>query len=270
MRAAAENLVPVTLELGGKSPVIIADSFSPKRAAELVMFGKCFNAGQTCVAPDYALVPKARLDAFVEECRAVVAKMYPKLGDNPDYTSIVTSAHYNRLQGYLADAKERGAKLVELNPSKEDLDGTSRKIAPTLLLDPKEEMTVMQEEIFGPILPVMTYDKLDEAIEYVSDHPRPLALYYFDDDQRRIDRVLRETISGGVVINDTMLHVAQSDLPFGGVGASGIGAYHGREGFDALTKKKPVFYQSRINGMGLLRPPYVERTDFVLRTLLGK
>lgn len=270
MRAAAENLVPVTLELGGKSPVIVGESFAIKRAAELVMFGKCFNAGQTCVAPDYAFVPKGRLDAFVEECRAVVTKMYPKLANNPDYTSIVTSSHYDRLQGYLADARERGAKLVELNPAKEDLDRASRKIAPTLLLDAKEEMSVMQEEIFGPILPVLGYDKLEEAIEYVNDRPRPLALYYFDDDQRRIDRVLRETISGGVVINDTMLHVAQSDLPFGGVGASGIGAYHGREGFEALTKKKPVFYQSRINGMGLLRPPYVERTDFVLRTLLGK
>ena len=270
MRAAAENLVPVTLELGGKSPAIISESYSIKRAAQKIMFGKCFNAGQTCVAPDYALVPSRLVDAFVEECRAAVTQMYPKLADNDDYTSVVSEAHYERLQGYLKDATERGAKLVELNPAKEELASSTRKIAPVLVRDTKEEMSLMQEEIFGPILPVLTYEKLDEAIEYVNEHARPLALYYFDDDQRRIDRVLRETVSGGVTINDTMLHVAQSDLPFGGAGASGIGSYHGREGFESFTKKKPVFYQSRINATGLLRPPYVDRADLVLRTLLGK
>jgi acyl-CoA reductase-like NAD-dependent aldehyde dehydrogenase len=270
MRAAAENLVPVTLELGGKSPAIVGEGYSLKRAADNVMFGKCFNAGQTCVAPDYALVPKARVDAFVEACRAAVSRMYPKLAENPDYTSIISDAHYRRVQGYLADAKGRGAKLVELNPSKEDLDAEARKIVPTLVLETTEEMSVMQEEIFGPVMPVLPYEKLEDAIAYVNDHPRPLALYYFDDDQRRVDRVLRETVSGGVCINDTMLHVAQADLPFGGAGPSGIGAYHGREGFETFTKKKPVFYQSRINGTSLLRPPYAARADWVLRTLIGK
>jgi coniferyl-aldehyde dehydrogenase len=270
MRAAAENLVPVTLELGGKSPAIVGESFSSKLAADKIMFGKCFNAGQTCVAPDYAFLPKARLDSFVEECKAAVAKMYPRLGDNRDYTSIVSEAHYNRLQGYLKDARDRGAKVIELNPAKEELSESSRKIAPTLVLGAKEESLVLQEEIFGPILPVLTYEKLDEAIDYVNDHPRPLALYYFEDSQRRIDRVLRETISGGVTINDTMLHVIQADLPFGGAGTSGIGAYHGRDGFEAFTKKKPVFYQSRISGTALFMPPYKEKIDWILKTLLGK
>jgi coniferyl-aldehyde dehydrogenase len=270
MKAAAENLVPVTLELGGKSPAIVAEGYSLQQAAQKIMFGKCFNAGQTCVAPDYAILPKGRVDAFVEECRLAVGAMYPRLGQNPDYTTIITDAHYERLQHYLKDARDRGAKIIELNPLKEELDPNSRKMAPVLLLHPKDEMVVMQEEIFGPIMPIFTYEKIDEAITYVNDHPRPLALYYFDNNQRRIDRMLRETVSGGVTINDVIFHVAQSDLPFGGAGASGIGAYHGREGFETFTKKKPVFYQSRITGTNMLRPPYVERIDWVLKTLLGK
>ncbi len=270
MKAAAENLVPVTLELGGKSPAIVGEGYSLQQAAQKIMFGKCFNAGQTCVAPDYAILPKGRVDAFVEECRLAVTQMFPKLGQNPDYTTIISDAHYDRLQSYLKDARDRGAKLIELNPGKEDLDPNARKMAPIILLHPKDEMIVMQEEIFGPILPVFTYEKLDDAIAYVNDHPRPLALYYFDNNQRRIDRVLRETVSGGATINDVMLHVAQADLPFGGAGPSGIGAYHGREGFETFTKKKPVFYQSRISATSMFRPPYGERVDWLLKTLLGK
>ena len=270
MKAAAENLVPITLELGGKSPAIVGEGYSLEQAAKKIMYGKCFNAGQTCVAPDYAILPKGRVDAFVEECRLAVNHMYPKLGQNPDYTTIITDTHYERLQAYLKDARDRGAKLIELNPAKEELDPNSRKMAPVLLLHPKDDMIVMQEEIFGPIMPIFTYETLEEAIAYVNDHPRPLALYYFDNNQRRIDRILRETVSGGVTINDVMLHVAQSDLPFGGAGPSGIGAYHGREGFETFTKKKPVFYQSRISATNMLRPPYAERMDFALKTLLGK
>ena len=270
MKAAAENLVPVTLELGGKSPAIVGEGYSLQQAAQKIMFGKCFNAGQTCVAPDYAILPKGRVDAFVEECRIAVNQMFPRLAQNPDYTTIITDAHYERLQSYLKDARDRGAKLIEINPAKEDLDPNSRRMAPIILLHPKDEMIIMQEEIFGPILPVFTYEKIDDAIAYVNDHPRPLALYYFDNNQRRIDRILRETVSGGVTINDVMLHVAQSDLPFGGAGPSGIGAYHGREGFETFTKKKPVFYQSRISATSMLRPPYAERIDWVLQTLLGK
>jgi acyl-CoA reductase-like NAD-dependent aldehyde dehydrogenase len=268
MRNASENLVPVTLELGGKSPAVLGADFNPRVGAERIMTGKLFNAGQTCVAPDYAFVPTPLRDAFVEACKGAVAKMYPTLAANPDYTSIINDKHRARLQGYLDDARTRGARVVELNPAGESLDGT-RKLAPTVVLDPTDEMLLMQEEIFGPILPVRTYEKLDEAIEYISDRPRPLALYYFSHDSESTDRVLSQTVSGGVSLNDTMLHVAQDDLPFGGVGASGMGHYHAREGFDAFTKKKPVFRQARLTAMGLLRPPYSKTVDRLLKLLIG-
>jgi acyl-CoA reductase-like NAD-dependent aldehyde dehydrogenase len=268
MKAAAENLVPLTLELGGKSPTIVDGDFNPKTAADRILAGKLFNAGQTCIAPDYVMVPVGARDTFVESCKASVAKMYPSLVQNPDYTSIVNEKHRARLEGYLQDAKTRGARVVELNPSAETLDGT-RKMTPTLVLDPSEEMTLMQEEIFGPILPVLTYQKLEEAIDYVNDHPRPLALYYFSHDRATTDRVLTETVSGGVTINETMLHFTQDDVPFGGVGPSGMGHYHGKEGFDSFTKKKPVFRQSRINTRGLLQPPYGKTADRLIKILLG-
>jgi acyl-CoA reductase-like NAD-dependent aldehyde dehydrogenase len=270
MRAAAENLVPVTLELGGKSPAIVGESFSITAAAEKIMVGKLFNCGQTCVAPDYVLLPKGRADAFVEECKIAAAAMYPKIADNPDYTSIVNARHFDRLKSYLRDAEGKGAKVIELNAGNEELSPESRKMAPVLVLHAKEDMTVMQDEIFGPILPILTYETLDEAIAYVNDHPRPLALYYFEHSDSKVQKMLRQTISGGVTINDTILHVAQSDLPFGGVGASGIGHYHGREGFEAFTKKKPIFYQARINGSKLLRPPFGKTLDRFLRFMLGK
>ncbi|AKV04634.1 Aldehyde dehydrogenase [Labilithrix luteola] len=270
MKAAAENLTPVTLELGGKSPAIVGDGYAIAQAAQKVMFGKCLNAGQTCVAPDYVLLPKGRADAFVEECKKAFAEMYPLIGSNPDYTAIINDRHYDRLQSYLEDARDRGAKLIELNHKNETLDPNARKMAPVLVLHAKEDMLLMQEEIFGPILPIKTYETLDEAIAYVNDHPRPLSLYFFEHDQKAIDKVLRETMSGGVGINETMLHVAQSDLPFGGIGPSGMGHYHAREGFETFTKKKPVFYQSRINSTSLLKPPFGSRIDFVLKMLLGK
>ena len=268
MRAASDNLVPVTLELGGKSPAIVATDFSVTSAADRIMAGKLFNAGQTCIAPDYVLVPEGAVDAFVEACRASAAKMYPTLAKNPDYTSIVSDRHLARLQGYIADAKERGAKVVECNPGGESLEGT-RKLAPTLITGADDDAVVMQEEIFGPVLPVRAYRSLDEALAYVNDHPRPLALYLFSHDRATTDRVLAETISGGVTVNETMLHVAQDDLPFGGVGPSGMGHYHAREGFDAFTKRKPVFRQARINTTGLLRPPYGKTVDALLRFLVG-
>ena len=269
MRAASENLTPVTLELGGKSPAIVSDDFSIDEAATRIMMGKLFNAGQTCIAPDYVFVPKDKVAAFVEGCRAAVTKMYPRLADNPDYTSIIHERHVERLRGYIDDAKKQGAEVVELNPAKEDFEG-GKKVAPAIVIEPSDDATVMQDEIFGPILPVKGYEKLDDAIDYVNEHPRPLALYYFGHGQERIDRVLEETISGGVCVNETMLHVAQDDLPFGGVGPSGMGHYHAREGFEALTKKKPVFYQSRINAMGMLRPPYGKTLDVLLKFLVGK
>ena len=271
MKAASENLVPVTLELGGKSPTIVAKDFNVKTAAERIIAGKLFNAGQTCIAPDYVMVPSGSRDAFVAACKDAVAKMYPTLLANPDYTSIVNDKHFARVTSYVEDAKTRGAKVVELNPAGETLDAASgkRKLAPTLVLDPTDEMMVMQEEIFGPVLPVVTYQSLDEAIDYVNEHPRPLALYFFSHDKQATDRVLNETISGGVTVNETMLHVAQDDLPFGGIGPSGMGAYHAHEGFESFSKNKPVFRQARMNTTGLLRPPYGKLIDRMLKFIVG-
>jgi acyl-CoA reductase-like NAD-dependent aldehyde dehydrogenase len=270
MRAASENLTPVTLELGGKSPTIVGDDFSTDVAATRIMMGKCFNAGQTCVAPDYVLVPEDRRDQFVEAAKAAVARMYPTIASNTDYTAVINEKHYARLRGYLDDAKSKGAKIVECNPSGEELDPAQHKLAPTIVLDATDDMAVMQDEIFGPILPVKTYKNLAEAIDYVNDHPRPLALYYFGYDREKIERVLAETVSGGVSVNETMLHVAQDDLPFGGVGPSGMGHYHAFEGFETFSKKKPIFRQSRINATSLMRPPFGKAINTFLRVVLGK
>jgi coniferyl-aldehyde dehydrogenase len=272
MRAAAENLTPLTLELGGKSPTIVADDFSLETAATRIVWGKLFNAGQTCIAPDYVLLPSGKRDAFVEACKEATKDIYPTLATNPDYTTIVSDRHYQRLQSYLDDARQKGGKTVEINPAKETLDPTTRKMTPTLLLDPREDMIAMQEEIFGPILPIMTYKTLDEAIAYVNDHPRPLALYVFTHDATTVDRVTNETMSGGLSVNETMLHYAQDDLPFGGVGPSGMGHYHAREGFEQFTKKRPVFRQGRINATGLMRAPYDKSKvlDLFLRFTIGK
>ncbi|MGZ5098689.1 MAG: coniferyl aldehyde dehydrogenase [Usitatibacter sp.] len=267
MRTTAENLTPVTLELGGKSPAIVGRGIAIGEAAERILYGKCLNAGQTCVAPDYALVPEERVDEFAAAALAAVARLYPTLRDNPDYTSIVNARHRQRLCGYLDEAKARGAKIVELNPSNEDFTG-SPKLPPALVLGAPDELRVMREEIFGPLLPVVPYGTLDQAIAYVNARARPLALYMFDHDPAAIERVLGETLSGGVTVNETILHIAQEDLPFGGVGASGMGAYHGRAGFEAFSKKKPVFFQSRINGLKLFRPPYGRRFEALLNFLL--
>jgi len=269
MRAAAENLTPVVLELGGKSPALVTPRASLSRTATSVVSGKLFNAGQTCIAPDYALVPRADRDAFVAECRSAAAKLYPIVRDNDDYTSIVNAHHRSRLQGLLDDARAKGATVVSLAPASESFEG-SKKLGPVLLLDVHDDMAVMQEEIFGPILPVIPYDTLDEAIAYVNDRPRPLALYAFGDDQVALQSVIDRTVSGGVSINETMLHFAQEDLPFGGVGPSGMGHYHGREGFEAMSKMKPVFHQARVNGSFLLRPPYGPVLDTALRALIPR
>jgi acyl-CoA reductase-like NAD-dependent aldehyde dehydrogenase len=266
MAAAAANLTPVTLELGGKSPAIVGRDIAIGEAADRILFGKCLNAGQTCIAPDYALVPEERVDEFTAAARTTVARLYPTLRDNPDYTSIIAAHHRERLRGYLAEAKARGAKVLELNAANEDFAG-SPKLPPSLLLDAADDLRVMREEIFGPILPVVPYRTLDEAIAYVNARPRPLALYVFDHDRTAIERVLSETVSGGVTVNETILHVAQEDLPFGGVGPSGTGAYHGRAGFDTFSKAKPVFYQSRINGLKLFRPPYGRRFKAMMKYL---
>lgn len=258
--AAAQNLTPVTLELGGKSPAIIDESCDLSLAAPRLMAGKLLNAGQTCIAPDYLLLPSSsspgREDALVAALSDAVASLYPTLQSNPDYTSIVNARHYERLNGLLEDARGKGARVITINPGGEVFPKASHKLPPQLVLGATEEMAVMQEEIFGPILPVMRCDSLVAAIAYLNRQPRPLALYWFGEDSKNRDQVLSQSISGGVTINDTLWHIAQEELPFGGVGASGHGAYHGEKGFLTFSKEKPVFFQRRLAATSLLYPPY--------------
>ncbi|BCG22316.1 putative coniferyl aldehyde dehydrogenase [Pseudomonas tohonis] len=251
MRAAAENLTPVTLELGGKSPAIVSHEVPLDHAAERIAFGKTMNAGQTCVAPDYVLVPRDRVEGFVEAYRTAVKSFYPQLKDNPDYTAIINERQLQRLNGYLQDAEAKGARLVPLFP-----EAQGRRLPHTLVLDVKDDMKLMQDEIFGPLLPIVPYERLDQAFAYINQRPRPLALYYFGYDKREQQRVLHETHSGGVCLNDTLLHVAQDDMPFGGVGPSGMGHYHGHEGFLTFSKAKGVFIKQRFNAARMIYPPY--------------
>lgn len=266
-QAAARNLTPVTLELGGKSPAIVDPSCNLARAAPRIALGKLLNAGQTCIAPDYALVPEEKVDEFVTTLRAAMSAMYPRFVDNVDYTSIVSDGHYARLARLLADARAKGARIVELG---EKPDAARRRLPPVLVLGASDDMQIMREEIFGPLLPVVSYTGIDAAIDYVARRERPLSLYWFGEDTANRDRVLAGTISGGVTVNDCLLHFAQEDLPFGGVGASGIGAYHGETGFRTFSRDKPVFFQARHNGMSVMRPPYgraLERVMALLRRL---
>ena len=269
MRAAAENLTPVTLELGGKSPAIIAPDFPMKDACERIGFGKGLNCGQTCVAPDYVLCQRDRIEEFVQTWTAQVEQQYPTIRDNPDYTSIINERQYERLQGVLADAREKGARVIEINPANEDLSGT-RKMPHTLVLNVTDDMRIAHEEIFGPLLMVEAYDTLDDALRYVNDRPRPLALYYFDWNMQRSDRMLKETHSGGVCLNDTIGQVGVDDLPFGGSGDSGMGHYHGPEGFQTFSNVKGVYYKGRINAARNALPPYGGRVVNLLYKLMLK
>ncbi len=270
-QAAARNLTPVTLELGGKSPVIIDASADLEETAARIAHGKLFNGGQTCVAPDYVFLPKAALSTFLDAFKRAVGKMYPHLSNNPDYTSIISPRHFERLHGLLDDARAQGAQVIEINPAHDTLDPASRMLAPTVVVGATDAMRVMQEEIFGPILPVLTYDRLDDALAYVNAHERPLALYFMGSDARAREHVLNNTIAGGVTVNDCIWHFGQEDVPIGGVGASGMGAYHGEYGFVAFSKEKPIFNQPRLNGMFMLRPPYgktFERLGMALKKLI--
>jgi acyl-CoA reductase-like NAD-dependent aldehyde dehydrogenase len=267
MAAAAANLTPVTLELGGKSPAIVGRGIAIEDAAARVLFGKCLNAGQTCIAPDYALVPEERIEAFIAAARTAVASMYPRLLDNPDYTAIIDRRHRERLAAHLDEARSRGERVEVLGPATEDLSA-SPKMAPVLVVNPDPGSRLMGEEIFGPILPVIPYRTLDEAIAFVNGRPRPLALYVFEHDRGAIDRVLERTVSGGVTVNETIVHIAQEELPFGGVGPSGMGEYHGRAGFETFSKRKAVFFQPRLNALKLLRPPYGARFHAIMKLLL--
>lgn len=258
MAAAAENLTPIILELGGKSPAIVDDTADLDEAAASIMTGKLLNAGQTCVAPDYVLVPEKLRATFIEACRTAAQRLYP----DP------TSADYSAIRG--ADARER---LIRLQEELEavplfDRELQAPKLTPAILVDPPRDSPAMQEEIFGPLLPVISYDGLDEALSVINSHPRPLALYWFGRDRARLRPVLERTLSGGVVVNDTVIHAAIDALPFGGVGASGFGAYHGRAGFDAFTHRRAVLLQSRWSGTRFARPPYGPLADRVLKLLV--
>ena len=265
LHAAADNLTPVTLELGGKSPVLIGTDADIATAAKRVAVGKVLNSGQICLAPDYVLVPAGREDEFVEHYCAEVSKMLPKLRDNEDYTSIITERHITRLQGYVEEARQLGARVIEINPAGETLEGT-RKIVPAVLLNTTPQMKIRQEEIFGPLLPVITYVSIDEPIQHINAGPRPLGAYYFgaDTEQRRL--FLQQTHSGGVTLNDILHHAGNENLPFGGVGASGMGSYHGREGFQTFSHGRAVQIAPRFSLNFALKPPFGERFRKMMRS----
>ena len=268
MRAASEHLVPVTLELGGKSPAIVGPGADLEHAAERIMAGKLMNAGQTCIAPDYVLLPAQRQAAFLDAARRVVGRMYPRIGSTPDFTSIVTDRQFERLASLVEEARAQGATVVPLADA--PADAARRLMPPVALTEVPEGSRALTEEIFGPVLPIVPYRSLDEALAFVNARPRPLALYVFDRDRGTVDRTLAGTTAGGVTVNDTLLHIAQDELPFGGVGPSGMGSYHGEAGFRAFSHFKPVFRQSRLNGAALLSPPYGARFERMLRFLLGR
>jgi coniferyl-aldehyde dehydrogenase len=268
MQAAANNLCPVTLELGGKSPAIVNDGFDVARAARSIVWGKSINAGQTCIAPDYVLIRDDRRQMLADALVHAYGKMLPNLLHNRDYTTVFNERHLARLQSLVSDAEAKGARVVPLSPAGRAVEG--RRMAPLALFDVTDDMNVMQEEIFGPLLPFVSVADADAAIRYVNDHPRPLAMYIFDDDKGRTDRILERTTAGGVTVNDTLLHIGNENAPFGGTGPSGLGAYHGERGFQEFSHAKTVVRQPSLNGTFLLQPPYGATVDRILGLLLPK
>jgi coniferyl-aldehyde dehydrogenase len=262
MAAAAANLVPVTLELGGKSPALLCEDFPVRVAAERILYVKLMNAGQICTTVDYLLAPQARIEEFVAAARAITAQRYPQLS-SPDFTSIIDARAFARITRALEDARARGATLVQLVPGK-PWDEATRKISPHLVLNAPPDCELMQREIFGPVLPVIGYGPLAEAVGFINARPRPLAFYPFSRSRRTVAALLQAVMSGGVSVNDALWHVGQHDLPFGGVGASGMGHYHGRDGFLTFSKLRPVFYQAPVSGMRMLWPPFGALADKVL------
>lgn len=265
MAAAAQNLCPVTLELGGKAPAIVCDDFDLQLAAERILFVKFLNAGQICTTVDHAWLPQARIAEFVERARAIVPARYPSI-DSPDYTSVIDQRAFDRLLAALDDARARGATVVQLVPGPA-YDAASRKIAPCIVLNAPDDSVLLQREIFGPILPLRGYTDLDAVIAHINAGPRPLAIYPFSNNGAQVQRLLDRVMSGGVSVNDALFHVGQHDLPFGGVGDSGMGHYHGVEGFQTFSKLRPVFYQARFSSLKFLMPPYGKFADRVLAFL---
>ena len=264
MRAAAENLVPLTLELGGKSPVVIAEDFNTDQAAKSVAVGKFFNAGQTCIAPDYALVPSNRAESFAHGVLEAAEAMFPTINANPDYTAIISDRHHARLTELVAEAEAAGATVLR---HRDTPHGNVRRFPPTVVLDPPLDGRLMRDEIFGPVLPVIRTSGTDEAIAFVNKRPRPLALYAYTKDAATERKILDRTISGGVTINSTLMHCAQEDMPFGGIGPSGLGAYHGREGFFQFSHARAIHKVGFFSGFEYLRPPHGAKTRFALKAL---
>lgn len=268
MKAASENLVPVTLELGGKSPVIISKAYPLEKAVSRIVYGKLLSGGQTCIAPDYALVHETEIDAFIKAYDNGVKTAYPDGPTSADYTSIVNDQQYTLLKDLLDDARLHGAKVIEVGNKPVDALTRPHTLAPTIVLGVTDDMKIAHEEIFGPILPIFSYRTIEDAIGFVNARPRPLALYYFGSDSTDKRKVLDRTISGNVTINGTFFHIAQDDLPFGGVGESGMGQYHGIEGFRTLSHAKGIYEQGRWNGMDLLHAPFGSLTDKLIRFFL--
>jgi coniferyl-aldehyde dehydrogenase len=273
MKAAAENLTPVTLELGGKSPALVHQSYSTATAADRICSAKFWNAGQTCVAPDYVLVSSNKVNEFVRNSETVISKRYPRPSSNDDYTHMINQAAWRRMHDLVDDARRKGAQVVQPDSANATLTADNRVFPPTLIIGADSSMRVMQEEIFGPILPVVTYSSFEDALAFIKARPHPLAFYYFDQNSSRINNVLEQTVSGGVTINDCIFHLPQHALPFGGVGPSGMGAYHGFDGFATFSKKKGVLLQNALVGWFLsraLKPPYSPLSDRLIAFLLGR
>lgn len=267
MKTAAENLIPVTLELGGKSPTIIGEDFDLNTAVERVMQGKFLNAGQTCVAPDYLFVPEGKVEAFIDQAKKSIAKRYSGL-ESKDYTSIIDEKSFHRLSKTLDDAAHKGASVTPLMQG-ETKDADSKKICPHIVTEVGDEMILMKDEIFGPILPIKPYKEIDEVLHYMNERERPLALYLFSNDRSLQEKVIKNTLSGGVCINETVLHAGQHDMPFGGIGNSGMGHYHGNEGFQEFSKMRPIFRQFKYPALPMLYPPYGKTFDRIYRLMIG-
>ena len=273
MRAASENMVPVTLELGGKSPVIIAEECDIKLAAERIITGKAMNGGQLCISPDYCFVPQSRLEAFIHRCKEVIAEQFPTVQDNPDFVACINERHYDRVKGYIDEARDQGARVVPLCPPGEEFsDREQHKIALHLVVEPDDKLTCMQDEIFGAMLNIKPYSDLQAVIDFINERERPLALYYFGTDKAEQDKVIAETISGGVAINAIALHVACDDLPFGGVGHSGIGSYRGRDGFRTFSHARSVYREGFVDMAKLAGtlPPYGQKVAKMLDSQIKK
>ena len=273
MKAAAENMVPVTLELGGKSPVVVSEQVDVHKAAESIITGKAMNGGQLCVSPDYCFVPQSKLEAFVRQCKTVVAEQFPTVQDNSDFTACINERHFDRVKAYIDEARASGCRVVPLCPEGEEFSSREEhKIALHLIIDPTDELACMQDEIFGAVLNIKSYSELDPVIEFINQRERPLALYYFGDNKEEEQQVLEETISGGVSVNAIAMHVACDDLPFGGIGHSGTGSYRGRDGFRTFSHARAVYREGWVNlaKLGGTLPPYGQKLENMLQGQIKK